>query len=379
MKSRLLVAAWAGLVLAGTLQAGIPRPDLELDVEERLLADSNVLRLSDRDRRELEENPDFQTDVEGVAGLKVEHRLGLQSTWRLGATSGLVARLQEMAGGRSGRGRLRVGYDGKWSQYEQSPAQGYNSHALRAEWLPRAGWGLYLSWRYLDNFYLRQYTDRDTDRIRGATFDSELSRVEFRFRMEDWGPLSRPSFRLHLLKDLTYYNAWFTEYDTETLGLGARLDVDLPLGIDLDLSYAFMDTDNVGFDDVAVGGSVLPGTDDEGGDGSHQEDQYRLGLFWELDLPLVETLGLGGSVLLRDRWYSSGLGELEDPFHYGRHDRRLNVDVRATVSLPLDLRAQLIMEREMRWTTAAHGDIDKVKNYNLTRIGVGLRWSTDLL
>jgi hypothetical protein len=376
MKSSLLLAC---TLLACTCAANGLKPELSFDLEERILLDSNVLRLSDADRDRLDDDPLFQTDVDGVAGVKAEHRLGMDLTWRLSSRKGLVDRLQKLVGGRSGRGRLRLGYDGKWSQYESSSANGYNSHALRLQWLPRAGWGFQLNWRLLDNFYLRQFTDRDTGLLRGATFDGELIEATLRFRLPDWGGMERIGVSLDASSDLNYYNGWFTEYDTEAVAFGLGLSADLPLELRASLGYSFVDTDNVGFSGAVSSYLPAAGSDDEGGDGSHQEDQYRLGLSREFRLPAgLPALDLDGGFLVRDRFYTSSLGEIDDPFHYGRHDRRYNWDLRASVSPLKDLRLQLIVEREWRRTTAPYGEIGRVKDYNLTRIGLGLRWSMDI-
>lgn len=366
----------AGLALvAGTLTAAAATwTDLEGSVsfEERLIAESNVLRLSDPEVSRLENDPRFQTDVEGPAAVKAEHRLGLGLVFPLDAKTGAVAWLQRITGSRPGRGRLELDYDGKLTSYEGSPANGYGSHRLTLGWRPRVGWGADLSWRKLDNFYLRQFRDRDTGGTHGATMDAEELRLRLRARAKDFADwATRPEAELTLAREVTNYNAWFTEYDTRDWSLGVDLGLRLPQDVDLDLGYAFAAADNVGFDGLVGGESVSVLQNDEGGDGSFEEDRWHLGLGWgPPGLPL--DFGLGW--LLRERWYSSDLGEMLDPVHSGRHDRRSSAELRATWRLGRQWALIPIVEREWRRVDGAWGGLAAVKDYTVWRAGLGVRW-----
>jgi len=340
--------------------------------EERLLADSNVLRLSDAESDRLEDDPRFQTDVEGVAAVKAEHRLGLGLQLPLTSRKGVAAWLQAATGSSPGRGRLELDYDGKWTSYEGSPANGYGSHRLTLGWRPRAGWGADLSWRKLDNFYLRQYRDRDTGGTWGCTMDAEELRLRLRARAADFaGWARRPELELTVAREDTDYNPWFTEYDTREWSVGLEGSLRLPADVDLDLGYAFAAVDNRGFAGLGSGGTVTVLEDDEGGDGSFEEDRWSLGLGWS---PPGWSVDFSCGALLRNRWYSSDLGELVDPVHAGRHDVRVALDARAAWRLGDRWALIPIVEREWRRTGAAWGGLARLKDHEVWRVGAGLRW-----
>jgi hypothetical protein len=251
---------------------------------------------------------------------------------------------------------------------------GNTSQRLALGWQPRAGWGAELSWRFLDNYDLRQFQDRDTGRERGASFDSDLYQLSLKVRLKDLGPWCRqPGISLTLGRATEFYNAWFTEYDARSSSMALGLSWRMPVGLNAGLGWQFSDTDNVGFTGSLPGGTVSLGADSESGDASQQEDQVSLDLGWGGKV-LGLGAGLDGSLALRDRRYQSDLGELLDPFHYGRHDRRWQTSLRGR--LDLDKRWSLLpfYEREWRASEAAWAGISRTKDYALNRVGLGLRW-----
>lgn len=366
----------AGILLLGAAAgapAGLRPAEWSLSVEERLLADDNVLRLSDPERNRLVDDPSFQPDVEGPAALRAEHRLAAGAVWRLRGRTGPLAALQRWTGGKPGAGRLTLDWDGKWTQVEGASALGTASHRLAAGWQPRPGWGAALSWRALDNYYLRTFTDRDTGRERGATFDSDQLEVQLKARAGDLGPwLRQPTLTLSLALDREAYNPWFTEYDSEGKALGLDLAWRLSAGLSAGLGWRFTATDNVGYA-PGDGGIVDLANDSEGGDASHEEDEFSLSLGWSGKAG-GRAAGLDASLGLRDRWYQSDLGELVDPFHYGRHDRRWGASLRGRLALGAGLTLVPVLERDWRVSEAAWGGIDRVKDFRVHRVGLGLRW-----
>lgn len=345
-----------------------------LGAEERLLSDDNLLKLSPADLARLEDDPTFQTDVDGRGGLRLEHRLSGDLRWRLKRKSGLLAALQRAAGGKAGQGRVSLAWDGKWAQVAGMAGQGNTSQRLALGWLPRAGWGAEFSWRFLDNYDLRQFQDRDTDRERGATFDSDLYQLQLKARASDLGPWCRqPGLTLTLARSNEYYNAWFTEYDAQARSLGLGLSWRMPAGLSGGLGWQFTDTDNTGFTGALPGGTVGLGADSESGDATHQEDQVSLDLGWS-GKRAGRGAGLDGSLALRDRRYQSDLGELLDPFHHGRHDRRWQGSLRGRLDLTPAWSLLPFYEREWRRSEAAWGGIARTKNYAVNRVGLGLRW-----
>jgi hypothetical protein len=362
------------LAIALPAMAAWHAPDWTISLEERLVADDNILRLSDSDRSRLKRDPSFQPDVEGAGALRVDHRLGLALQWRLRSRQGPFAALQRWAGGRPGQGRLSLSWDGKWTQYEGSPANTYASHRLSGAWQPRPGWGTELNWRTLDNYYIRRFLDRDTGAERGATFDSDQIELVLKARGPDRGPwLRQPGLSLSAAWDRESYNPWFTEYDGEAWSLGLDLGWRMPAGLSAGLGWRFSDTHNVGYTGSQGVGTVNLGVDSEGGDGSHQEDQYSLSLGWSGRWG-TRAAGLDAGLTLRDRWYQSRLGELQDPFHYGRHDRRILLSLRGRLALGASLTLIPVVEREWRNSEAAWGGISRVKDFEVLRAGLGLRW-----
>ena len=370
---RSIPAALAVLaMIAGPLPAA--GPDWSLSLEERLVSDSHILRLSPSDLDRLNSSPSFQTDVGGAAAMRLEHRLSARLRQPL-KKNGLWARLQRFTGGRPGRGRLELAYYGKLAQYEHSSAKDYGSHRLTLGWRPRAGWGLDLSYRFLQNFYLRQYTDRDTGVVRGCGFDGNEFRLRARVRWPDPAPwLTRFGTEFLLLREDVYYNGWFTEYDTRAWSAGLYLSADLPAGLGCELGYRLAVTDNIGYRRAAAlqSGSALLDAD-EAGDAGHQEDRYSLSLGRRFRLA-GRRLDLDLDLVLRDRYYSSDLGAIEDPYHYGRRDMRWLEVLRGSWRAAERLSLVPVIEREWRRSTAIYADLDRVKNYAAWRAGLGFHW-----
>jgi hypothetical protein len=342
--------------------------DYSLSVEERLLGDSNILRLSDVDRDRLDQDPSFETDVNGDAALKLEQRLNARVSLRYRPKAGFLKWLQTPFGTRSAKLDLSAALKG--SHYEGSSAKGYGSYRLRLTWTPRPGWGLDVSSRLLDNFYLQQFRDRDTGQTVGAEFDALENTLSLRMRMKDAWLFARPSLKLTWLRERSSYNAWFTEYDTDAWGLVAQIAARLPKGFDASLSYQFTQTDNVGFSPAAFLGG---GGDDEGGDASHEEDSYKLNLGYATKVhahPLSIDVDLG----FRDRYYQSDLGVWMDPVHYARHDRRYFFGLRATLKFTKHLHFIPLFEREWRVTEGADALLPDVKDFEVWRAGLGVKW-----
>jgi hypothetical protein len=367
------IAAVALLALAGSASAASwPKPDWSLSLEERVFVDSNVLRLSDGDADRLERDPGFQTDVDGVAGIKAEHRVVAGAQLRLSSRSGLAAWLQRITGSPLGRGVATLTYEGKLTSYERSSAKGYGSHRLTAGWRPRWGWGADLSWRKLDNFYLRQYRDRDTGQITGCSLDAHELRLRLRARGADLASWAqRPELQLQLVREDSYYNAWFTEYDTREWSAALSFGLRLPRNLDLGLGYGWATVDNIGFEGLVAGEATTVLSNDESGDGSFEEDRWSLDLGWGPDnLPFSASLGL----LLRERWYSSDLGEVLDPVHAGRRDRRYSTELRIVWPFAGNWALIPIIEREWRRSEGPWEGLSAAKDYKVWRTGCGLRW-----
>ncbi len=349
-------------------------PDWSLSLEERLVTDDNILKLSPRDLEQLEEDPAFQSDVERADVLKLEHRMGAELRWRLKSRRGPLATLQDWVGGKPGQGRISLGWEGKWTSVPAKAGGANTSQRLALGWQPRPGWGAELTWRFLDNYDLRRFTDRDTGRERGASFDSDLTQLTLRARARDLGEWCRqPRLSLSAARSSEYYNAWFTEYDSEAWSLGLELGWRMPAGLSAGLGWEFSDSDNVGYPGVQPG-EVNLGADSESGDATQQEDQYSLDLGWSGELGGRKS-GLDASLVLRARRYQSGLGELLDPFHSARHDRRWLFRLQGRLDLNRQLRLIPLLEYEHRDSEAAWSGISAVKDFTVRRAGLGLRWS----
>jgi hypothetical protein len=348
-----------------------------VDWEERLLADDNGLKLSPRDVQRLEDDPAFQPDADGPGVTRLEHRLGVELAGRLRAKTGVMAALQKAAGGKAGQGRWALGWNGKWSSAFGLDGGANTSHRVGLSWRPRAGWSADLSWRFLDNFDLRTFTDRDTGRERGATFDSDLYSLALQARGGDLGGWFRqPTAKATASWGSEYYNRWFTEYDMESWSAGLDLSWRLPAGFSAGLGYEFSSADNVGFTGISAG-EVNLGVDSESGDATHQEDQLSANLGWSgrLGGGKGPHAGLDAGLTVRDRWYQTELGELLDPFHAGRHDQRRLFRLQGRLDLTDQLRLIPLLEYEWRDSEAAWDGIGAVKDFAARRAGLGLRWS----
>jgi len=349
-------AVTLGLLTMAALAHSRPAVTWGLDLEEKIGGDSNVMRLSPSELDRLDGDPSFQATAKGPADLRLDHRVLGDIRYALPDRK---------------MGRLQLNLDAKVVTYLDNTDNNYSTQRWGLDWQLKPGWGADVSWFGMSNFYLRDFTDGDTGEIHGAEFDSNEYRLRIRARGPNLGPVRRPTATLITSFEEAFYNGWFTEYDTETVEIGVRLDGDLPQDLTASLQFYFADTDNVGY---RAGANSSNGEDSESGDGSHQENRLQAGLGWSGEL-MGHDLSLDVDFSWRHREYQSTLGEIEDPVHAGRHDDRYVLSLNKVWRIDEHLSVRPFAEREWRHTGGPWQRLPEFKDFASNRIGLAVRYT----
>lgn len=254
--------------------------------------------------------------------------------------------------------RMRPYYSFRISRYSVNQITNYQSHY----WLARISYRyrvyLYLQYFYMPDYYLRVYKDSDLNEYHGCTFDLYQPLVRLRLRFSPFEIEGRFG------REYTYYNRFFTEYDSEASFFGIEGSYKVAWGLDLSLGYEFKASDNIGFSPAATPSAANPNEDTEYGDSSYDEDRVIFGAtyFLPLESPLNWRMGLDFERRLR--YYQSDLSQNQDPFHVGREDRRDIIEPGIAFSPSSTLEVEFKFSYDLRRSKSPSPSVSDVKNYD---------------
>ncbi len=217
--------------------------------------------------------------------------------------------------------------------------------------------------------YLRDYYDRDLGTILPCEFAYHLYTAGLRGDVTD---NIRVGARYEGYQ--VYYNRYFTEYDSESHGFRADMQIKLPRNFVFNAEVRYRNADNVGFKQSDAVIVVNPDMDAEYGDGSYGEEWLVYSLAWESPTWLDREWDITVTHRLRHRYYTSELPLNKDPFHAGREhlQQRLFFDIQTEI-LP-GITGGPSIEYEWRNTDAPVDRVAEVKDFSAFRAMLGLRF-----
>lgn len=192
----------------------------------------------------------------------------------------------------------------------------------------------------------------------GARFDQSKPSVSLRVR------LFSAEVEAELGRELTYYNSFFTEYDSKAFFWGLSASYSPLKDLDVVLGYVFKSSDNVGFDQSALVPQIDPTVDTEYGDATYQEDRFELNLSYRLPLQSNWNWKVGLALQRSLRYYQSSLALQQDPFHVGRKDRRDLIEPSLSLSPSPPLELELRFGYDRRRTESPDPAVSRIKNFD---------------
>lgn len=362
-----LRAGLLALILCGVVSGGHARVRgrLPLGMDGSLLVQlggsyvDNVVRLSEADIDRFQHNVSpFQTPLETYDDWKSELVLRPRLKLRLPQRHSLVAI-----------------YSFKAAEYWRNDFLDYQTHTLNLYLRPvssRNRWLLNLRVFSIPSYYLRSHYDRDTGAFHAARFQNWQYRVAPRFRF--WRPLW---IELRGEFETTYYNAKFTEYDSEmnNLGMGAEYRGWRP--VTFALHYYRNRSINVGHRQtggLGLGLLDLPGIEAEYGDASFDEDEFVARV--SARVATLAHIAIRGalSCRFRRRVYTTGNSLEEDPFHRGRLDTRVKVSPSLTAVLTTKASLTVGYSHEVRQTVSDIPRVEQIKGFRVRQIHLTLQY-----
>jgi hypothetical protein len=358
------------LLCAALLNAGVdarprrkalPAYDWNLTAALAVVYNDNFLGISPSDRTQYVNSTGlFATPLESVddvqSELQLKPEVRWRAPWKLMASADYRLKIAD---------RFRNGFTN------------YQSHTLNLGLRPRIqgyNWTAHFRAMVIPSYYLRVYYDRDYRERHAARYRNWDYEGSFRLKLFDplwteikggWG-----SF---------FYNAKFTEYDSDYRDFGLSCDYRTPWDATLSAGYLRRLSTNVGKDQIGSlqtpTGDSAPGGDSEYGDADFNEDDFTGGI--QADLPWLKKLRptSGLAYRMRRRVFTTDRDLALDPLHRGRVDRRYEITVSLGFGLTKNLEAETFYSYEERTADSQNPAVPQVKNFVRRQVGLQIAYS----
>jgi len=315
---------------------------LSAQVSYRGMYDSNLLKysLNDRDR--------FLNDIE-------PHRSNLRTLDDLRSDFKLSTSYSMKAWGRR-EACLSAVFN--FAQHLMNPVKNFGWMSLTATQELSAAWSTSLNYFFDKDYYIREYNDVHTATREPCEFsmDQWTGRINFR-------PVKRFEF-VGLLQNKKYaYNKYFTEYDSDCYQYGGEI-IYRTGPWRLALGYSLGDNQNVGYNKYYQHPAVIDSVEDsEEGQSDYQQDSYSVSIRYAFRL-----MGKRSRVLLDasfdDRYYTTRLSAVVDPFHSSRNDRNLTIEMSARSDVNKALSVEVGSGFSSRRSKAPSPVVSRVKDFD---------------
>lgn len=362
--SRIVVAFAALFVVCTSISDARTRrelPALEWGLKLGVtgIYNDNLLRLSETDLNAFHRfDPRFRTPVETTDDGETEISLTPSVLWRAPAVT-----------------MVNIQYRFKAVQRAKNDHTNYQTHSMSASVRPRVKgyrWVVRAGVFTIPSFYLRVYRDRDFGTYDDARFTNWEYNGELSYRVSEplWLSLQGGT-------GTYYYNARFTEYDSDYDEFGAEVEYATPWDPRISMRYTRRISDNIG----STQGSSLeiisdPGAieDSEYGDGDFDEDDFRIALRTPVKIVKSEVVDASVAARVRRRVYTTDRSIESDPFHRGRLDNRWEVTPSLSWSPHAALDIALYYTYEERASESDVEAVALVKDFVRREIGLGFTY-----
>ncbi|MBU0508522.1 hypothetical protein KKH27_06795 [bacterium] len=339
----------------------LPRWEWHLDASLAAVYNDNLLRLSERDQDQFQRDPGiFPVSLETTDDLETEFSLAPSLNWRAPMTLMVSGdyRIKAVT-------RARNGFTD------------YQTHALGVSVRPRVKgyrWSARFRVFAIPSFYLRAYRDRDWNEYHAARFSNWDYEGSVRYRV-----LNPLWLTAKLAWGSYYYNAKFTEYDSEYLDLTAGASYDLPWNVGISGAYTRRTSDNIG-QQGGTSPTYIPSGEDpiedtEYGDANFNEDEFNAAVSTRIPWASLKRVQADVSYRLRRRVYTTDRVLEQDPFHRGRLDKRGQFTTSISTPVVPKLRAQAYFTYEVRRTESEWPSVPDVKNFVRREFGLAFSYS----
>ncbi|MCX7836132.1 MAG: hypothetical protein N2450_08720 [bacterium] len=266
--------------------------------------------------------------------------------------------------------KTSYGFIGKWYNYSKNSPMNYGSFWLKFQQQLSKHADVRLEYTFMDNVYLRNFTDRDTRKWQTAEYDYSEFRLKFPIRfVPEW--TITPLYTIRTI----YYNPYFTEFDSKGNSLGIEISYQPIRKLQFQLEYKFVTMDNVGHSQ-ATGSIVLNpvSAESEYGDSSYDEDDATVSGSYAIELENIGKLEIAADYRIRNRVYTTNLSLQDAPFHRGRKHILQTVGIEVRKELMRYITVTPRVEFEKRLTTSPNPTVPKYKNYNASRFFIEMSY-----
>ncbi len=298
--------------------------------------DSNVLRLSGDEKGEAALDPSLLGSMNTFDSPYIRLNGSISSRYRLKHRTNYI------------RLYLSAGYTTYSHTEEKSYSAGQSSIIYQWKRLFRIG----MYHRKLNDFYLRNYLDRDksNDSYIPCYFSDEETGVDFSY------PFTRRMWVVaRLLKLKRYYNGEFAEFDLDIYGsrLGLNFEVFERLNTSVDILYSF--ADNFTYGETARASSF---------DRSYTSIEWYLPVSYSLKHDIFSELGM--AVRQEHRMYAAE--SLDDPLHSGRDHIDRKFDIWIQTKLSDQVNAKLQSRFRTRTTHSEYEWVEDLKSFKQVQV-----------
>ncbi|MBK6766953.1 MAG: hypothetical protein IPG71_11805 [bacterium] len=256
----------------------------------------------------------------------------------------------------------------------QNDYTNYQTHGLSVNLRPRVRgykWSARAGVFAIPSFYLRVYRDRDLGAYDEARFANWEYTGDFSYRIAE--PLWLSVIAGY---GSYYYNARFTEYDSEYQELGGELEYTTRWDPRVTVRYLRRISDNVGKTqaDGPFSGPTGALEDTEYGDGDFSEDDMRLSVKSPVKFLPLKMLSASLDARIRRRVYTTDRSLEADPFHRGRMDKRWEVTPALSWNAVAAFEINAYFTYEQRNVESDHDPVALVKNFVRREFGLGVSY-----
>jgi hypothetical protein len=343
------------IVLFGGTASALDIKFTDLRLEFASGYDDNILRYSDRDLDNFENNLEVYPS-----------KLSAYDDWNNELRLKLYAEVSE-----KGKNPVKFKYFGKVSSFYRNPFNNYTNHTFLVNFDPSEKIGLGFRYFYMPDYYLREYKDKDTNTYQSCAFDDNQfgGNIEYRFN-------KNTSVGIQAQYEQIYYNKYFTEYDCNLWSFSGDVSQKLTNNLRGSFSAGMAFADNIGYVPVSSAAQANYFNEDtEYGDGSYNEEIYQVDLRYRLKKLLGQDTWLNLQYKLRHRIYETDNSLVADPMHASRQDDRHRIVFGVDRKITEKLNGFLNYTHEWRKSISDNPGVDDAKDFTQNVFVIGFEYS----